>query len=176
MTRELGLIAFAAAAVACAFAATFARPTPGRRGAGAGRWWLIATAAFALLWIDILVGTRFDITDLVRGRARDADWYDQRRGVQTLVLLLLAPVAAAVAGWWIARAARAGGVAVALAHAGLAVVLAAYAVEIVSWHHAARVLYVEVGGAKLIGWVWAAGAALAVAGAMVAGLRRSTRP
>lgn len=145
-TQVAGLLAFAASALACAWAA--------RRRPGGWAW---LAAVHGLLWLDILLGTRHRLHDWINAGLRALGAYGERVWLQVALLAALASLAVVV--WRARRRLGAAGTATAL-------VVALLIVEAISWHETDRLLYLRIGPLLLIAYAWIAGAAVVVASAL----------
>ena len=146
-TQVAGLLAFAASALACVWAA--------RRKHSGG--WAVLAAVHAALWLDILLNTRHRLHDHVSAALEALGLYESRVWLQALLLLALGAVA--VLAW---RARRRTGVAV----VATAVLIALLLVEAISWHESDRVLYSTLGPLLLIAYAWIACAGVVVFAAL----------
>lgn len=146
-TQVAGLIAFAASALACAWAA--------RRQRSGG--WAVLAVVHAALWFDILLDTRHRLHDAANAALRALGLYESRVGLQAALLLALAAVA--VLAW---RTRRRAGAAVVASALLIALVL----VEAISWHESDRLLYTHLGPLLAIAYAWLACAAVVVFAAL----------
>lgn len=153
-TQILGVLAFAAAAVACALAARRSR------GQAASVWKLLALLQIVFV-IEIVLGLRHQIHGGVDAFLQDRGWYDQRQPVQLglLAVALLAGVAGGVAVLRWCRSHRAAAPAVLASCA----VVGLFALEMISLHAIDAVLYRLIGPVMLIALLWVACAAVVVA-------------
>ncbi len=142
-TQVAGLLAYAAAALACGWAW---RRT--RRGT-----WAALAAVHALLWLDILLDTRHRLHDGVSAVLSALGLYGSRVVLQAALLLGVAVLA--LLAW---RRRRRVGAAVAATLLLLALVL----IEAISWHESDRVLYTHFGPLLLVAYAWIAGAVVVV--------------
>ena len=162
-TQLTGLLAFALAALACAAAA--------RRGAGA-LWWRVA-AWQAVCVAEVLFGFRHRAHDLVDTLLVANGLYGERGPLQ--VALLVAALALALLTFVALTRLRRAGTELWLAATATAGALWLFAAESVSLHGVDAVMYLSLGPVLLIGWCWAACAAV-VAGAAMRALRRESVP
>jgi hypothetical protein len=146
-TQAVGLIVFAASALAC-FCAWKVR----RR-----ETWAVLAGVHALLWTEVLLGLRHELHDLVNAWLRSLDAYQARAPAQALLVAMAVAVLA-----WLACRSRRNGVAV-VATALLGVL---FLIETISLHQLDRVLYAQPGPLKLIAYAWIALAAAVVGAAL----------
>ena len=158
-TQLTGLIAFALAALACV--------TVARRGAGT-RWWRVA-ALQAVCLIEVLVGFRHRAHDLVDSLLQANGWYASRGPLQ--VALLVAALVLALLTFVALTRLRRAGAELWFAASATAAALCLFAAESVSLHGVDAVMYLNLGPVLLIGWCWAACAAVVGGAAIRAALR-----
>lgn len=113
------------------------------------RIWLFSGIAFALLVIEVAIGTRYEFLALVRNQLKANESYGLRHGWQigfffVLAMLMFTSVLSAV------RQKRNG------ALSALLVLTLVFAIETISWHVVDAVLYRDIGPIKLIGVLWIA--------------------
>jgi len=152
-TQITGVLAFAAAACACAWAAT-------RAGGRRDSVWLPLALLHALFALEIVFGLRHRVHGAVDVFLIDRGWYGQREPLQhaLLVAALLTGGAGLVGLLRWSRSNRASTPAVL---AGC-VVLALFGLEMISLHAIDAVLYRPIGPVMLIGLLWAGCAAVVV--------------
>jgi hypothetical protein len=162
-TRILGLAAYAIALAACVVKARSERAMSVRR-----RIYLALSLAQLVLLLDIAFDWRWKLHDLFMHAAMSQDIYGERRMPQRLALVLVAAVAAAVAGWilWKLRPRRGAG----LAAAATVLSVALHGVEMISYHGMDAILYRMAGGVMVVSFLWAA---LALLTCMGVGLDRA---
>jgi hypothetical protein len=152
-TQISGVLAFAAAAGACAWAARRTR----ERAAVPWRWLAVANAGFTA---EIVLGLRHEVHGAVDALLQANGWYAQREPLQQglLVVALLAGGAGLVALLRACRSQRAAAPAVLAS----GVVGALFALELISLHAIDALLYRRIGPLMLIALLWAACAAVVV--------------
>lgn len=158
-TRITGIVAYAAAALACGLAAGKAAR---RGGARRAVFWLSVGLLQAALAAEVPLGFRFRLTEDFRVLFRRYGWMRDKYPVQQLVLAALAVVALGTLLLGL-RAARGPGRR--LAWLGIVIAVAAWLAEVVSYHYLAPILYLRTGPVVLICLAWCLAAGLVIAGA-----------
>ena len=155
-TQLVGLLAFGGAAIACARAARVRRP----------RLWVGLAALLAGLALEVMLGLRHAVHDLVDSTLQLEGRYDARGPLQW-ALIATALSLAALSLWGVARLQRHDRHAM-LACAASAALLWLFVIETISLHSVDAIVYAPAGPVKLIAWLWAAAAAVvAVAASQV---------
>jgi hypothetical protein len=158
-TQITGVLAFTAAACACVLAARRAR------GRTAAVWKLLAALQIVFV-AEIVLGLRHEIHGGVDAFLQDRGWYSQRQPVQLglLVAAVLLGGAGMVAVLRLSRSHRAA----APGMLASCVVVALFALEMISLHAIDAVLYRLIGPVMLIAVLWVAcAAAVAVCSARI---------
>lgn len=154
-TQAMGLFAFFLTAALAALAA--------RTHRGRNRWvWAVLAMTYALFLLEVSIGMRHAMHDIVNARLLRAGYYADRLALQgALALVLVASLVGAAASMrqaplsnWLAGA-RARTAAV-----GTLGVALLFALELISLHQIDAVLYANAGPVAVIGWLWAAAAAI----------------
>jgi hypothetical protein len=157
VTRVTGVLAFGAAALACATLAISRRP---RHPA----LWASLAVVQMLCAVEVLFGFRYGLHDLANGALLERGWYGSRGDWQAL--LLGAGVAAICAlgllAAWQSRADRYAAVAIVGAALGVSVLLA----ETISLHRIDVVMYASLGPFVGLVWMWIAAASMVAAAAL----------
>jgi len=150
-TQFTGVLAFAAAILACLFAASRSR----KRDAHV---WTCLAIIYFLLLIEVLLGLRYRIRDFANDFLMVRGLYnDDRRVPQEAADLLLGSLAA----WLVTMPLffwRIGDFFVRVAVSITIALLGLFAIETVSLHAIDAILYRPIGGVVTIGWMWAAAA------------------
>jgi hypothetical protein len=156
-TQIAGVLAFAAAALACAVAAV------GARG-NAPTLWRVLALFFGVVAIEVVAGLRYQAHDWVTTMLQHGGVYPQRASLQRVLIALAAGLLVAGVALICALRTRGAALQVALA-AGFCVVMF-FALESISLHGIDAVLYRPVGPLRLIGWLWLCLAAGAIGAAL----------
>jgi len=165
-TQLTGLFAFGLAVLACVFAL--------RRGAGT-RPWRRVTAWQAVCLVEVLVGFRHQAHDVVDALLQANGWYADRGPLQVALLVVVLVLAALT--FVALRRLRGADAELRVAAIATAAALWLFVAEAVSLHAIDAVMYIHVGPVLLIGWCWAACAAVVVGAAMrAATLKRGNVP
>ena len=142
-TRAIGLLGYAAAFAACAFA---------WQKRVEKKTWLSLTLIQLLLLFDLVFNWRWEIHDRVVNFAVADNVYDERRWPQKVVLALefVTMIVLALRLW--RRFRRRGGTSVAIVATVLSVALRL--TELISWHKSDTILHWPLGGAMVISFLW----------------------
>ncbi len=158
-TELTGLLSFAAATIACLIATQLS----GWRDA---RIWKVLALMNCLFLIEVYVGLRYRINELVITLLKTKGLYAQLHGSnQEIVILSIATIALVFVTLFLFWRQVAGGAARVAASITIAV-LALFAIDTVSLHAFDAVFYRPIGPVLILGWVWviaAAGICLAAA-------------
>lgn len=161
-TQLLGILTFLAAAI-IAWLASRRCSHP---------MWRLNTAIYLLLSIEISIGLRHQLQQMVRSEAKNQGLYETRQSYQPymigFILLMLALTCAVV----LIRKRWAAQPLPLWSAFSLVAVLGIFLVEVISLHAVDRVLYYRIGGVLLIGYLWL-GASLPH---LLAGLLQVTQP
>jgi hypothetical protein len=141
-TQLAGLLAFGAAALACARAA---------RARQQRLWWKLAaiSTGFAL---EAVLGLRHRLRGAVDIWLQGEGLYDSRTPAQ-IGLLVLCALLLAWAVWGLAGLRRAGPHA-RVAATACAVTLCLFVIEAISLHGVDALMYANIGPVRAVGWVW----------------------
>ena len=151
-TQLTGTIAFLIAALVCAWR---------------GRGWRFPAVTFAVGVLELQLGARFGIHNAVEGAIIDAAApYADKHHVQYGLIAI-----AVAAGVFVLR----GAGRMTLSQACASALIALTVIETISLHAIDHVLYTRIGSVMLIGWMWAALAVGAVAGARRTGPGKGRR-
>jgi hypothetical protein len=151
-TQLTGLLAFAAATIACLIATW-------RSGSRDAPTWKLLALMNCLFLIEIFSGLRFHIHDLVKAILKAEGLYAQMHGeIQEIIDILVAIIALIFVTLFLFSRQVAGGAAW-VAVSITIVVVALFAIETVSLRALRAVLYQPIGPVLMIGWLWAITAA-----------------
>lgn len=137
-------------------------------------FWLLAGLAIMALGLNKQLDLQTQLTAFGRQLARDGDWFDMRRQVQTAFVIGLAAVGAMIA-LWLAWMVRAMGGPVKLALAGLWMLGGFVLLRAASFHHLDQLLRTSLFGTRAWVVIELAGIAMVAAGAIWA-LRTCRKP
>jgi len=151
-TQFVGLLGFAAAAAACAWAA---------RATRLRLWWKLAWACGAAA-LEAVFGLRHRLHGLVDGALQAQGWYESRGPVQ-LGLIVLALLVFGGVLVWLWRLRGVSGPAW-WAAVGCAAAWGLFLIETISLHGVDSLMYASIGQVRVIGWAWVV-IALGVTGA-----------
>lgn len=159
-TQLVGVVSFAAATIACFFAAhrSALRDAP---------TWRTLAIVNCLFLIEIFSGFQFRIHALVD----PVVGYAQRSSLQERFDISIVIIALIILALFLVRRNRTG-VDARIAASITIVLLALFAIETVSLHAIDAIFYQQIGSVLLIGWLWA----IAAAGISLAASRASGRP
>jgi len=150
LTQLTGLLSFAAATMACIFAAR-------RSISRDARIWQLLAIMNGLFFIEILIGLRHRVHNYVDALLMAQGQYGERRWMQESMIIGLATIAIICVVPLLFSRRLAGGARLA---ASLTIaLLALFAIETVSLHALDSVYYRPIGSVLLIGWMWAIAAA-----------------
>ncbi|MEO8836948.1 MAG: hypothetical protein ABI364_09440 [Caldimonas sp.] len=153
-----GVSVFALAAATCARTA--------RRTTTVPTWWRALAGVNAACAVEVLLGLRYRLHNLVIAPLQELGWYSARspwQAVAIVTLVALALVLVAVVAWR-----RRGDAALVVATFGTALALALLAVEAISLHRVDAMMYAFVGPLVVVAWLWAGAAALVTGSAFAA--------
>jgi hypothetical protein len=144
-TQFLGIIAFAAATIACLVAA-FPPATRDRR------IWVVLALINGVFLIEVFFGSRHRIHDMANSLLTAQGTYGDRASIQKVLIMVVATSALIFSTFMVwSRAASASSK---LAASTSIAVLALFAIETVSLHALDAVFYQPIGPVLLIGWIW----------------------
>ena len=159
-TQLVGILAFAAAAIAC----LVAMRRPGRHDERA--WLMLAFINFLCL-VEIFVGLRHRVQAFGASILMANGTYAQRGPMQEIVISSFA-VAALICAILILSWYKTTGPAARVATSVTIAVLALFSIEAVSLHAIDAIFYRSIGPVLLIGWIWALASAAIVFAAFFA--------
>ncbi len=138
-------------------------------------FWYLSAAVLVLLGLNKQLDLQLLLTDEARNLAKAGGWYEQRRTVQGVFLLVLGFGAAGVAvllAWWLRRSAHE----VKIAAAGLLLLTGFVLLRAAAFHHIDAWVTVDIAGLRSGWWLELAGIALigAAAAARLSGRRNSS--
>ncbi len=146
-TELTGLLSFAAATIACLIAT---RPS----GSPDTHIWKVLALINCLFLIEVRVGLRYRINELVITLLKTEGLYAQLHGSsQEIIILSIATIALVFVTLLLFWRQVAGGTARVAASITIAV-LALFAIETVSLHALDAVFYRPIGPVLMLGWVW----------------------
>jgi hypothetical protein len=149
-TQLTGLLAFAAATIACLIAAQ-------RSGSRDVPIWRLLAVVNCLLLIEIFSGFRFLIHDFADAVLIASGRYAQRKGTQEGIIVVLAIIALIFMALFLFGRHAASRAVRAAASITIAL-LTLFAIETVSLHALDAVFYQPIGPVLMIGWLWATAA------------------
>ena len=150
-TQLTGLLAFAAAAIACWIASIACRHA-GRRDA---RTWNVLALTNFLLFIEIYIGLRHRVTWIVVTLLKSDHLYTRWHGsIQERIIISIAAMALIFAAIILLRR-QVSGCAARFATGIMIALVALFAIETVSLHAIDAVFYRRIGPIMTIGWIWA---------------------
>src|ERR1700738_2903609 len=146
-TQLIGILSFAAASIACFVS--------GRQSAlPEARTWEILALINLLFLLEIFIGLRHRLHDLVVAILMADAKYNQRSSVQEILVLLSAVIVLTFAAtFFIWHKTSAGSANVAM---GLTIAVSfLFVIETVSLHTVDAVLYRPIASVMIVGWIWA---------------------
>jgi hypothetical protein len=159
-TQLVGILAFAAATIACLVASKRSRLYDGRT-------WMTLAFVNCLCLVEIFIGLRHRIHAMGVSILMANDKYGQRDPMQEIVIFLFAAVALVcvvlILYWY-----KTAGPAVRVATSITIAVLALFSIEAVSLHTIDAIFYRSIGSVLLIGWIWALASLAIVCAALFA--------
>ena len=150
-TQLIGMLSFAAASIACLIATR-------RSGFRDARVWKVLALTYCLFLLEVFIGLRHRIHDLVNDLLMADNLYNERSGMQETIIISLATVALMLVMLVVLWRQFAGSAARVAAGITIAV-LALFAIETVSLHALDAIFYRPTGPVLMIGWIWLAAAA-----------------
>ena len=165
-TQVVGLLSFGITAVIC-FAVWRSIPH-------VKITWGWLTIVYVTLTVDILVDGRHFISNTLRTIFKSIDLYQNRGIWQILLVILLLTLAGTIARKILQVSRQQDGTIPKAAYA-TALTLTFFVIETISSHKIDAMLYHKAGPVLLIGWIWAALAALTIT-LSISALRGSSRP
>jgi hypothetical protein len=142
-TRGVGLLGYAAASGACAYA---------WQKTAQKRTWLTLTLIQLLLLLDLIFNWRWRLHDRVVAFALADNVYDERRWPQKIVLALVF-VTMIVLAWRLWRRFQSrGGLTIAIVATVLSIALRL--AELISWHKSDTILHWPIAGAMVVTFLW----------------------
>jgi hypothetical protein len=141
------VVAYLAAALACWCAAAAEGTRTPRKGKHLAPFWSRLGLILVLLGLNKQLDLQSALTALGRHLAREQGWYDDRKEVQIVFIIIVAAAGCAGLAWlgWMVRRASRGRL---LAMMGLAVVLTFILIRAFSFHHVDQLLGVRFAGLK----------------------------
>jgi hypothetical protein len=132
--------------------------------------WRFSTAIYLLLSLEISLGLRHQLQQLVRAAAKNRGLYETRQTYQPYLIGFILLLLALTCLIWISRRRWAAQPLPYWSAFSLIVVLSIFLVEIISLHSVDRILYHRLGGILLIGYLWL----FACLPHLLSGLRQAT--
>jgi hypothetical protein len=157
-TQFVGIIAFAAATIACLIAARH----PSARD---GQAWIVLALINCLFLMEVFFGFRHRIHNFGNSILMANGKYGDRGPLQEILILSFATIAfilATLVLFW-SRSASGGW---RMAASTSIAVLALFAIETVSLHALDAVFYRPIGPALFVGWIWTVACAITVTAAL----------